>query len=142
MNTHTNKLIRTLKALSITLIALSAYNAQAQNDALAPPSIGEQTKGKPAVAEVIETKSENLGTNNASDTNNQQSQSGINAVLNSTTTVTEHKRDNGQVYLIEFENSLGGKQYLDEGFSDGKIGSSTEDKESTNSIPKWKLGSW
>jgi len=138
MKIHTNMVSRTLKIITIALISTNAYS---QSDALAPPSIGEQTKGKPAIAETIEPSADNSDSSQ-SNSSNTENQSALNAVINSTTTVTEHKRDSGQVYLIEFENSLGGKQYLDEGISDGKVGSSTEDKENINPIPKWKLGSW
>jgi len=136
MKLNTKFLIKLL--LSITIISscsmVSAQNSSA--DALAPPSLGEQTKGTPAVPE-IPTEDANNATENVTQTTLPEVIPGLGS-----TTVTEHKRESGQVYLIELDNTIGGKQYLYENDSDGQIGSSVEDSESIKDIPKWKLGSW
>ena len=122
----------------IALFTFSTSHAQDSTpDVIAPPSFGEQTKGKPAIAETSKPESNN----ESGDTSTQNNDT---VTVNSfgSTTVTEHKRESGQVYLIELDNSLGGKQYLHENDSDGQIGSSIEDNESIKEIPKWKLGSW
>ena len=107
----------------------------AEDEALAPPTLGEETKGTPAVAESrVLPEEENLEEGEEKTTEN-QSPLGY-------ATITEQKRESGQIYLIELEHSLGGKQYLYENDSDGQIGSSVEEDESLTEIPKWKLGSW
>jgi len=121
----------------IIIVFCSITNAQnTKPDTLAPPSLGEQTKGTPAVPEITAEETDNA-TQNSPQTTQTEFVSGLGL-----TTVTEHKRESGQTYLIELENSLGGKQYLYENDSDGQIGSSIEDNESIKDIPKWKLGSW
>jgi len=135
-----------IKALFLMAIisVFSITNAQTspESDALGPPTLGEQTKGKPAIAEVKQTETEALTTSGEqSQSDSDQPKSAFDSTFGSTK-ITEHKRENGQVYLIELENSLGSKQYLYENDSDGKIGSTAEDRESITEIPKWKLGSW
>ena len=133
-------LLNTLLILSCALFCTFFYTAahadgNSENTIdsapLAPPALGEQTKGVPAVSETAVT----------SETQNDQTTEQKLTPFGDAT-VTEHKRENGQVYLIEIENSLGGKQYLYENDSDGQIGSSIEDNDSIKDIPKWKIGSW
>jgi len=114
------------------LFTFSSTHAQ---EALSPPTLGEETKGKPAVNE-IKVASE-AAQSEETEPNSTETEDPLGTAI-----VTEHKRENGQVYLIEFEHSLGGKQYLYENDSDGQIGSSIEDNESIKEIPKWKIGSW
>ena len=105
-----------------------------------PPELGEATKGTPAIAETPATTPQSAD----SQANNAQTKDENKSVF-SNAKVIEHKRENGQVYLIEIDHPLGAKQYLYENDSDGKIGSSIESSESYESlteIPKWKLGSW
>ncbi|MEO0367193.1 MAG: hypothetical protein AAF197_00250 [Pseudomonadota bacterium] len=59
-----------------------------------------------------------------------------------TATVTEAKRENGQVYSIEIDHSLGGKQYIEENDADGLSNSKTKDIEDAPNIAKWRIGSW
>lgn len=135
MNSRPNALIKLLLSFAI-IVSSPVVSAQNQDaDVFAPPSLGEETKGKPAIPEVDAEKIDSA----TAETKEEQAE--VVPGLGSTT-VTEHKRENGQVYLIEFENTLGGKQYLYENDSDGQIGSSVEDNESIKEIPKWKLGSW
>ena len=59
-----------------------------------------------------------------------------------TATITESKRDSGQVYEVEIKHSLGGKQYIEETDSDGSLETNPNDLEAEPNLPKWKLGSW
>ena len=118
----------------IALFTFSNLNAA---EALGPPTLGEQTKGKPAIDETKAAAQAAEQETADAETQSTEAQSPF-----GTATVTEHKRENGQVYLIELEHSLGAKQYLYENDSDGQIGSSVEDNDSIKEIPKWKLGSW
>lgn len=114
-------------------IVLCSFSG-AHAETLAPPTLGEETKGEPAIDE---TKVVDSAINDTEKPNAPESKSPL-----GTATVTEHKRESGQVYLIELEHSFGAKQYLYENDSDGQIGSSIEDNDSIKEIPKWKLGSW
>ena len=122
---------------SVALCVFSGvFYSTSHAETLSPPTLGEETKGKPAIAEPIAVSAEE-----------QAAQNKANEVVETVSpfgksTITEHKRESGQVYLIEIDNSLSGKQYLYENDSDGQIGSSVEDNESIKEIPKWKLGSW
>ena len=135
MNSRTTALIKLLLSLAIIVSSPTVSAQNQETNVLAPPSLGEETKGKPAIPEVDVEKIDSA----TAEAKKEQPEAipGLGS-----TTVTEHKRENGQVYLIELENSLGGKQYLYENDSDGQIGSSVEDNESIKEIPKWKLGSW
>ena len=99
-----------------------------------PPSLGEDTKGEPAVDERTP-----LGSDDVSD---QDQKVSVSDSLLGTAKIKESKRENGQRYLIELEHSTGSKQYIEENDSDGKIESTSNDIEETPNLPKWKLGSW
>lgn len=106
--------------------------AMAAEEPAAPPSMGQETKGIPALPETsTDLQSEEEAT----------ADSGVLGALGSTR-VTESKRENGQVYSIEIKHSLGGTQYIEELDSDGVIESTDNDIEDTPNLPKWKLGSW
>lgn len=102
------------------------------DEPIAPPGLGEETKGTPAVPETV--------ADDVDDAEQVEASGPLGAL--GTTRVTESKRESGQVYLIEVEHSLGGKQYIEEFDSDGKIESTDNDIEETPNLPKWKLGSW
>ena len=57
-------------------------------------------------------------------------------------TITERKRENGQVYAIEIQHSKGNKQYIEDNDSDGLTDGKTKDIDETPNIAKWRLGSW
>jgi len=107
-----------------------------------PPNLGQDTKGQPAAKETLEQAS------NTSDTDpiKTPTKNTVASVKNpgplGSATITESRRENGQVYLIEFEHSSGSKQYLEETDSDGNIQSRSKGLDETPNIPKWKLGSW
>lgn len=110
----------------------------------APPELGQETKGTPAVDETAPSQSEGVTESaaaNQSDETETQSRSGIDGLLGKAQ-IVESKRESGQVYLIELEHSSGAKQYIEENDSDGKIESTSNDIEETPNLPKWKLGSW
>ncbi|MBT8114308.1 MAG: DUF2782 domain-containing protein [Arenicella sp.] len=117
----------------ISLLASATYiSAIAADEPAAPPTMGQETKGVPALPE---TRPDLQGEDDP------LSDSGTLSALG-TTRVTESKRENGQVYRIEVEHSLGGTQYIEELDSDGVIESTNNDIEQTPNLPKWKLGSW
>lgn len=114
---------------------------------IAPPTLGQETKGAPAVAEVPAADSaisdKDKDTADASSNNPEQANQakGIDSLLGSAT-ITELKRESGQRYLIELKHSAGSKQYIEETDSDGKIESTSNDIEETPNLAKWKIGSW
>jgi len=123
------------KAVTCIIFVAGIGTASAQ-DVFAPPSIGDETKGTPAVVEeeqaVVQTEEVE-----AEPTPRDQ-----NAGLFASPQVTESRRENGQIYRIELEHPLGSKQVIEETDSDGKIESTSNDLEETPNLPKWKLGSW
>jgi len=119
-----------------TLLAAQTSLAQ---ESLAPPSLGDETKGTPAIAETeplpVETKEQ---TPEAQTTNTNEEFGPLGQA-----TITESRRDSGQVYRVELEHSLGGaKQILEENDSDGKIESRSTGLDEEVNIPKWRIGSW
>lgn len=121
--------------VALCTTCLFALSVQAQ---IAPPALGDETKGLPA--DVTETtKSEFTDVSPAPA--NEASDKGAASVFDSPT-VTESRRENGQVYRIEMDHAIGGKQVIEENDSDGKIESTSNDIEETPNLPKWKLGSW
>lgn len=121
--------------IAVAVSALAALAAHAQG-AIAPPAIGQETKGTPAVIEspaATTPKAQPEATHNDKATANR---------LFGTAKITESRRESGQLYLIELEHSSGAKQYIEETDSDGKIESTSNDIEETPNLPKWKIGSW
>jgi len=129
-----------IPSLAILLVAapLLITNAIAQTP---PPKLGEETKGTPAFEETAPLpKAETEATESAA--TNQSNTPDEDESFLGTAKITESRRENGQIYEIELEHSLGGKQYIQENDSDGKIESTSNDLEETPNLPKWKLGSW
>ena len=128
------------RSLPVLITCMSAIciciTAQAQT--LSPPSLGQDTKGAPAIEQNAEPTSPTAEVEAATDVNEEEARN----TPFGTTTIKESRRESGQVYLIELEHSSGIKQYIEENDSDGNIGSEATDIESTPNLPKWKLGSW
>ncbi len=118
---------------------LIGTNSQAQT--APPPAFGENTKGTPAVPEVETQTQTKEGAKTAEGDDEKKPQSFANALLGEAT-ITESRRENGQVYRIELEHSSGSKQYIEENDSDGQLTKDSVDLEDTPNLPKWKLGSW
>lgn len=116
----------------------TAAFAQDSAGTLEPPTLGQDTKGTPAFDE---SSSATPAASEAVETT-QDEQQEASASIFGNATVTESKRESGQVYLIELEHSSGSKQYIEETDSDGKIESTSNDIEETPNLPKWKIGSW
>jgi len=123
-------------------LLISTANAQTP-----PPALGEETKGEPAIDETIPYE----GVDNSDDTsahpethvaNDEQAEESDSPGILGEATITESRRENGQVYLIELEHSSGTKLYLEENDSDGKIDAPDNDLEAEPNIPKWRLGKW
>lgn len=125
----------------ILLCSTASFNvtkAIAQ-DTITPPSIGQATKGTPAIDEVAEDSA----TIKASKRKQESDPKG--AVAQSifgNAKITESRRESGQLYLIELEHSSGSKQYIEQTGSNTKIESTSNDIEETPNLPKWKIGSW
>ncbi len=107
-----------------------------------PPTLGEQTKGEPAIEESAETETETVASDAAEASSEEESESIEGGGILGQATITESRRENGQVYLIEMEHSAGSKMILEENDSDGKIEPSDNDLDSEPNIPKWRLGRW
>jgi hypothetical protein len=129
--------IRILKTAFIAILLQLPIVTISLAQTAPPPNLGEETKGKPAIAETNDvqqsTKQESNDTAQAVDAN--VSRFG-------TATVTESRRESGQVYRIELEHSAGAKQIIEENDSDGSIESTKTDIDDTPNLPKWTLGSW
>ena len=142
LNTALTKKYLTLFLLLGTLVLGTGAIAQS---VIAPPALGQETKGTPAVAEVSAAGSAMPDKDTADASNNNLEQAskakGIDSLLGNAT-ITESKRESGQRYLIELEHSAGTKQYIEETDSDGKIESTSNDIEETPNLAKWKIGSW
>ena len=121
--------------IAVAVSALAALPAHAQ-EAIAPPAIGQETKGTPAVIESPVTPAPQSEVAVPA-----KNKAAVNRVFG-TTKITESRRESGQLYLIELEHSSGAKQYIEETDSDGKIESTSNDIEETPNLPKWKIGSW
>ncbi|MEM7358008.1 MAG: DUF2782 domain-containing protein [Pseudomonadota bacterium] len=130
--------IRVLSCLLVLFMMSMPFSHAQDGGVIAPPELGQETKGTPAVEE--QSAAEQAIT--AKRENQQEEEEEVSNSIFGTATVTESKRESGQVYLIELEHSAGTKQYIEETDSDGKIESTSNDIEETPNLPKWKLGSW
>ena len=137
-----------LSLTAITRVAIFVGSAMIASVGLAqtapPPSLGEETKGVPAIEDLViedqaaaaqETTSEEVTEAENSDDEKKPSFFGK-------TTIVETKRENGQVSSIELKHSNAPPQYIEETDSDGNIKIESNDLEDTPNLPKWKLGSW
>jgi len=142
MHTYTPKLYKFIKQTTL-VAALSLVGVSWASAQQAPPELGQETKGTPAVEETnaAQDQIEVQETTQAEASAEEQPTSGIDSLLGKAE-ITESKRESGQIYLIELEHSSGSKQYIEEIDSDGKIESTSNDIEETPNLPKWKLGSW
>ena len=137
MNTH---------YLSVTfciLMALLLINNVSLAQTAPPPTMGEETKGKPAIPETgpADIVNDNTDSDNNEGENTAEKDSDNLSVFG-TATITESRRESGQVYRIELEHSGGAKQVMEENDSDGSIESTRTDIDDTPNLPKWTLGSW
>jgi len=135
----------------IIFLALGLSLSALAQEPIEPPSLGQNTQGKPAVLNEEENVSNSEALNETIDpstiTNEleaeDQSESSRSPLrLLGTTKINELRRENGRIYRIEFEHSSGSKQVIEEFDSDGKIESKSNDIEETPNLPKWRLGSW
>lgn len=145
-----NRLSKTISAFALAGLVfsiLSIQGAMAQ-ESLAPPGLGEDTKGVPAVAErqplpvqtSIETIEETTeGEDTAATEEDEENFGPLGQAI-----ITETRRESGgQIYRVELEHSIGGgKQILEENDSDGQLEKRTSGLEEEFSIPKWRIGSW
>lgn len=107
-----------------------------------PPTFGQETKGKPAIPEGKRIHSEEKDIENLSAKEQADASDSLATNLLGKATITESRRESGQVYRIELEHSSGSKQYIEENDSDGELDSDGMDFDDTPNLPKWKLGSW
>jgi len=103
-------------------------------DAIEPPSIGQKTKGTPAI---VETETVSAVEHQASDQTATQDKA-----LFADAKVIERRRENGQVYRIELEHPLGARQYLDDDNMDGEVKTDDSSLEEAPNLAKWRIGSW
>ena len=115
-----------------------------QGQTAAPPQLGQETKGLPAVAEDGPSDAANKHantTNKSQQAAEKVERSGLDSLLGKTE-IKESRRESGQLYRVELKHSAGSTQFIEENDSDGKIESTNNDIEETPNLPKWKLGSW
>jgi len=128
----------TARIFAISFIfALTSHVALAQ-DTIAPPSLGQDTKGTPAFDEKAPLPVSKAQT----EANKAESEAETEQDILGTASITESRRENGQVYEVEIDHSLGGKQYFEKNDSDGSLETTPADLEDTPNLPKWKLGTW
>ena len=137
-----SNIVRRIQYLLTCIILLVFFNLAAAQDIIAPPSLGEQTKGESASLESAnKTPVENLNQASEQADSNTEEQSTTN--LFGETIISEHRYENGQVYQIELEHANGSKQFINQGIDNGQIESTIKnDTQKTPNIAKWKLGSW
>jgi len=144
----TTQVTRSVKQLSAIVFAgLLFSNSQFSfaQESIAPPNLGDETKGTPAVAETellpAEASIETALEPNTETTEEVASEENYGPLGQAT--ITESRRESGQVYRVELEHSIGGAtQVLEENDSDGKIDSRSTGLEEEANIPKWRIGSW
>lgn len=136
MNNLSTKILALAISCSFTLFNFTTTMAQ---DTITPPSIGQQTKGTPAVEETSTNSAPKKEITTGKKSNSKNTTK--NSVFGNAT-VVESRRESGQLYLIELEHSSGSKQYIEQTGSDTKIESTSNDIEETPNLPKWKIGSW
>jgi hypothetical protein len=129
--TNKTPLAAVLLAITASLLCNSAIFAQ---EALEPPTIGQETKGTPAVVEDPATSVADDKTIRETDTTNPG--------LFDDATIVERRRENGQIYSIELEHPLGAKQYIDDEDADGDLETTDNDNEAAPNLAKWRIGSW
>ena len=141
-------MVSAMKLLTVISLAISAILFSVANDSVAqtapPPTLGEETKGQPAINErqQLEPKSQTQSTNTTSNSSPKDTNLGIADSLLGTAKITESRRESGQVYRIELEHSSGSTQVLEENDSDGRLSSDNKGLEDAPKITKWRLGSW
>lgn len=124
-----------ISAISVTSALLLSPLCVFAQDVLAPPSIGQETKGEPTVIE------QQVTTDLPSDEVNQQdSEQSPDLGLLGKTEINEQRRESGQVYRIELKHSSGSTQYIDQD-TDGDLDNDDGIEEAPN-LAKWRLGSW
>lgn len=133
------------QVVSCMAALLFSLNAFAQTQP--PPTLGQDTKGAPAVEDAASDATKNDGAEGSNSPAGDTAEAGEAGEEQGrktfgTAKFKESRRENGQIYLIELEHSSGIKQYIEENDSDGNIESKATDIEDTPNIPKWKLGSW
>ena len=131
---------------SLVLVTLLTLSSALLAQTAPPPAFGEETKGEPAPAELEQTATETeelegVSSNDADSSQVDAGSSGISNLLGDAT-ITESRRENGQVYEVELDHSAGAKQYIQDSDSDGKLQPTGNDLEEEPNIPKWRLGRW
>lgn len=132
-----NRYLKTAIGASFAMIMQISFVATSSAQTAPPPNLGEETKGKPAITETSPDESQ-VGSN-ASEAEELTEKKG--SALG-TATVTESRRESGQVYRIELDHSSGAKQVIEENDSDGSIENTESGIDDTPNLPKWTLGSW
>lgn len=121
-----------------SLLTISVSQAQTAP----PPSLGEETKGTPAIDENKSQGATSSSDNKSETTNDANGEETQSTSVFGASTVVESRRESGQVYSIELQHSNAPTQYIEETDSDGNIEYKSNDLEVTPNLPKWKIGSW
>ena len=124
--------------LSTFLITLPS---PADSQTAPPPSIGQETKGKPAIPETEKISKRSLENSNKG-IEEEEKPSALSDSLFGTAKIKESRRESGQIYRIELEHSSGSKQIIEENDSDGQLTKDDNGLDDTPTLSKWRLGSW
>ena len=138
MNTSLSSLIKT--SILPLAICVAFYVGASHAQTAPPPTLGEETKGTPAIEEPA-AETDTVSSKATLKSKDKKSETKKTSVLGRST-VIESRRESGQVYSIELQHSNAPTQYIEETDSDGNIESTSNDLEETPNLPKWKIGSW
>lgn len=132
-----NRYLKTAIGASLAILLQVSFVTVSAAQTAPPPNLGEETKGKPAI---VDTNSDESQAEKSISKTEASAEEKVSAF--GTATVTESRRESGQLYRIELEHSAGAKQVIEENDSDGNIENTESGIDDTPNLPKWKLGSW
>jgi len=126
------QLVRLIATAAMLFLAFHVF----AQDVIAPPAIGQDTKGEIAIPE----EETSTPPQSFEEDNRDGIQQNEHTGFLGKTDINEQRRENGQVYRIELKHSGGTTQYIDED-NEGKLENSDDIDEAPN-LAKWRLGSW
>jgi hypothetical protein len=144
MNTRLFKTKLTSIAATLLLLSgTSSFTLLSHAQTAPPPSIGEDTKGQPAITdEAVSPEKAEAPTSNQTATPQAITESTTTTSPFGSATIKETRRENGQRYRVEMQHSAGAKQVIEETDSDGSLENVDKGIDDTPNLPKWTLGSW
>lgn len=117
-------------ATALVISILYALTLQAQDDAPAPPAVGDATAGTPAVIPEVTA-------GNEADPDDPR---GLNEVTAASGTETQYRR-RGYIYELKMEPRGGATQYMSD-HGTGQLQTRENGLEDQTNLPKWRIGKW